>query len=92
MTNKVDPNQTAPGQSDLGMHYLLTNYILTDSFIVLCWTSPFVILGASILFCRFSIFDGKPAIVGMHGPHSVFDIDHCTVIQCDAEGVSLVDQ
>ena len=28
----------------------------------------------------------------MHGPHSVFDIGHCTVIHCDAGGVSLVDQ
>ena len=73
MTNKVNPNQTAPEQSDLGMHYLLTNCILTDYFIVLCWTSPFVILGASSLFCRFSIFDGKPVVAAMHGPHGVFD-------------------
>ena len=28
----------------------------------------------------------------MHGPHSVFDIGHCTVKHCDAGGVSLVDQ
>ena len=35
-------------------------------------------------------FIGKLAIAAMHGPHSVFD--HCTVIHCDAEGVSLVDQ
>ena len=28
----------------------------------------------------------------MHGPHSVFDIGHCTVIHCDAGGVALVDQ
>ena len=27
-----------------------------------------------------------------HGPHSVFDIGHCTVMHCDAGGVSLVDQ
>ena len=34
--------------------------ILVDSFIVICWASPFVISGASGLFCRFcSIFDGK---------------------------------
>ena len=31
-----------------------------DSSIVICWTSPFVILGVSGLFCGFySIFDGK---------------------------------
>ena len=28
----------------------------------------------------------------MHGPHSVFDIGHHTVIHCDANGVPLVDQ
>ena len=28
----------------------------------------------------------------MHGPHGVFDTGHCTVIHCDAGGVSLVDQ
>ena len=33
-----------------------------------------------------------PAIAAMHGPHSVFDIGHYTVIHCDAGGVSLVDQ
>ena len=33
----------------------------------------------------------KPAIAAMHGPHSVFDIGHCTVIHCDDGGVSLVD-
>ena len=30
------------------------------------------------------------AIAPMHGPHSVFDIGHYTVIHCDAGGVSLV--
>ena len=34
----------------------------------------------------------KPAIAAMHGPHSVFDIGHCTVIHRDGGGVSLVDQ
>ena len=34
----------------------------------------------------------KPAFAAMHGPHSVFDIGHCTVIHCDAGGVSLIDQ
>ena len=28
----------------------------------------------------------------MHGPQSVFDIGHCTVIHCDSGGVSLVDK
>ena len=28
----------------------------------------------------------------MHGPHSVLDIGHCTLIHCDAGGVLLVDQ
>ena len=53
------------------------------------------------LFCNFDIlilsivFVKKisiPAIAAMHGPHSVFDIDHCNVIHCDAGGVSLVNQ
>ena len=34
----------------------------------------------------------EPAIAAMHGPHSGFDIGHCTVIHCDAGGWSLVDQ
>ena len=34
----------------------------------------------------------KPAAAAMDGPHSVFDIGNCTVIHCDARGVSLVDQ
>ena len=32
------------------------------------------------------------AIAAMHGPHSIFDIGHRTVIHCNAGGVSLVDQ
>ena len=39
---------------------LLTHCILVDSSTLICWTSPFVILGVSDLLCRFySIFDGK---------------------------------
>ena len=39
---------------------LLTNCILVDSSTVICWTSPFVILGVLGLFCCFySIFDEK---------------------------------
>ena len=34
----------------------------------------------------------KPAIAAMHGPHSVVDIGHRTVMHYDAGGVSLVDQ
>ena len=34
----------------------------------------------------------EPAIAALHGPHSVFDINHCTVIHRDDGGVSLVDQ
>ena len=34
----------------------------------------------------------QPAIAAMHGPHSVFDIGHCTAIHRDAGSVSLVDQ
>ena len=34
----------------------------------------------------------QPAIAAMHGTQSVFDIGLCTVIHCDAGGVSLVDQ
>ena len=39
--------------------FRLIHYILVDSSIVLCWKSPFVILGVSGLFCRFFISDGK---------------------------------
>ena len=35
-------------------------YRLVDSSTVMCWISPFVILGVSGLFCHFySYFDGK---------------------------------
>ena len=34
----------------------------------------------------------KTAIAAMHGPHSVFDIGHCTVIHSGAGRVSLIDQ
>ena len=38
----------------------LTHCILVDSSTVICWTSPFVILGVSgLFFCFYSIFDGK---------------------------------
>ena len=38
------------------------------------------------------VYGSKPAIAVMHGPHSVFDNGHCTVIHCGTGGVSLVDQ
>ena len=39
---------------------ILTHCILVDSPTVICWTSPFVILGVSGLFCSFhSYFDGN---------------------------------
>ena len=45
---------------DCADELLLTHCILVDSFIDICWTSPFVILGVSNTFCYFySIFDGK---------------------------------
>ena len=34
----------------------------------------------------------KPAFAAMHGLHSVFNIGDCTVIHCNARGVSLIDQ
>ena len=38
----------------------ITDCILVDSSTVICWTSPFVIIGVPALFCRFdSNFDGK---------------------------------
>ena len=38
----------------------LTQCILIDSSTAICWTSPFVILGMSYLFCRFyPVFDAK---------------------------------
>ena len=39
---------------------LFTHYILVDSSTVMCWTSPFVILGVFGLFCLFCfIFNGE---------------------------------
>ena len=39
---------------------LLTHCILVDSSTVICWMSPYVVLGVSCLFCPFhSICDGK---------------------------------
>ena len=49
-------------------------------------------MGFFFVFFRDSRTSLKPAIGAMHSPHSVFDIGHCTVIHCDAGGVSLVDQ
>ena len=47
-----------PFNGTLGINGL-THCILVDSSTVKCWTSPFVILGVSGLFCSFySIFDG----------------------------------
>ena len=41
-------------------HSFLTHCILVHSSTVICWLSPFVILGVSDLFCHFySIFDEK---------------------------------
>ena len=37
------------------------------------------------------IFIRKPAIAAMYSPHSVFDIGDCTVVHCDAGGVSMVE-
>ena len=34
----------------------------------------------------------EPAIADIHGPHSVVDIGHCTVIHSGARGASLVDK
>ena len=40
--------------------FTLSQCILEDSFTVMCWTGPFVILGMLGLFCHFySIFDGN---------------------------------
>ena len=40
--------------------YTLTHCILIDSSTVICWTSPFAILGVSGLFCHFyTVFVGK---------------------------------
>ena len=42
---------------------VLTYCILVDFSTVICWTSPFFILGVSGLFCRFySVFDGKSCL------------------------------
>ena len=39
---------------------ILTHCIVVDSSTVICWRSPFLILGVSGLFCHiYSIFDGK---------------------------------
>ena len=43
-----------------GQKASLTHSILVNSFTVICWVSPCVILGVSGLFCNFcSIFDEK---------------------------------
>ena len=43
--------------------FVLTHCILVGSSTVIFWTSTFVILGLSGLFCRFySIFDGKKTL------------------------------
>ena len=40
--------------------FSLTHCILMDSSTVICWTSAFVTLGVSGLFCHFySVLDGK---------------------------------
>ena len=47
--------------------------------------------GHTVYFHReIQIIIFNPAIAAMHSPRSVFDIGHCTVIHCDAGGVSLV--
>ena len=51
-----------------------------------------VILLVLSAFSHLQRAEGKPTIAAMYGPQSVFDIGHCTVIHCDAGGVSLVDQ
>ena len=48
----------------------LTHCILVDSSTVICWASPFVILGVSDLFCRFYfISDGKSDVASDLGLH-----------------------
>ena len=42
--------------------------------------------------CNIYINLSIPAIAAMHGPHSVSEFGHCTVIHCDTGGVSLDDQ
>ena len=42
------------------MFRMLTHCILVDFSTVICWTSSFIILGVSAVFCCFYfIFDGK---------------------------------
>ena len=44
----------------------LIHCILVDFSVVICWKSPFVILGVLALLCRFySIFDGKSCLQTM---------------------------
>ena len=51
-----------------------------------------LLLSGTLLLLKMLQKNGQPATAAMHGPHNVFDIGHCTVIHCDAGGVSLVDQ
>ena len=48
---------------------LITHYILLDSSNVICWMSPFVILGVKGLSCDFySVFDGKILLANAEDP------------------------
>ena len=49
----MNPDGMAQEPPHLDLDCLLTNCILVDSFTVIWWTSPFVVLGVSHLFCRF---------------------------------------
>ena len=56
---------------------LLTHCILVDCSSVICWTSPFLILGVSGLFHHvYSIFDGKSCLKANHHVASAQGL-HC---------------
>ena len=53
------------------------------------FSSKYIIPYASIFFSHEKV--QKKQLLQLCTAHTVFDIGHCTVIHCDAGGVSLVD-
>ena len=59
-TRSKNYDSKSSDEDEAGTAISLTHCIPVDSSTVICWMSPFVILGVSGLFCRFySIFDRK---------------------------------
>ena len=72
---------------------VLAHCILVDSSTVICWMSPFVILGPSVLFCRlYSLVDKKILLANktrIRPGSALFAYDPLMGFQ---EGMSLVEE